>query len=103
MHLPDVGFDALFRKSYVVVCLILFVFIEQQAPLSPARDCWLLRRVPCRSLWSCEGDVAPVRRMGKSHSSPCGAGIPALRWSCKSPSARALLSWAPLRPLVWVF
>ena len=57
MHLPGVGFDALFRKSYLVVCLILYVFNEQQALLSPALDYRLLRWVTCRSLLSCEGDV----------------------------------------------
>lgn len=39
-----------------------------------------------------------MQRMGKSHLSPSGTGIAALCWSWKSPSLRALLSWAPLRP-----
>lgn len=34
MHLLDVGFDALFSKSDIAVCLILYVFNEQRAPLS---------------------------------------------------------------------
>lgn len=56
MHLPDVGSDALFRKSYIA-CLISYVFNEQQGPLSPVLDYQLLQWVTCRTLLSREGEV----------------------------------------------
>lgn len=50
VRLSDVGFDVLFRKSNIVVCLILYVFNKQ-------RPYCLLWWVTRRSLLSCEGDV----------------------------------------------
>lgn len=50
VHLSDVGFDALFRKNNIVVCLISYVFNKQ-------KHCCLLWWVTCRSLLSYGGDV----------------------------------------------
>lgn len=46
MHFPDVGFDVFIRKSTLcAISLIVHIFNEQQASVSPSLDYWFLQFV----------------------------------------------------------